>query len=114
MSRPRFPIGKFAIAIASLVAVVALIATSYEENLLIASVLALGVLTMFFRKGCARRDVVAFCIGAILGPSMEMIAIRGGAWQYARPSFFGIPLWLPLLWGLTAFAMQKITQWVVR
>jgi len=114
MSRPRFPVGKFAIAIASLVAVVTLIATSYEENLLITSVLVLSVLAILLRKGCSRRDVVAFCIGAILGPSMEVIAIRGGAWQYAHPSFFGIPLWLPFLWGLTAFAMQKITQWIVR
>ena len=40
-----------------------------------------------------------FVFAGIFGPLTEIICIKAGAWSYTTPSFLGIPLWLPLLWG---------------
>lgn len=37
--------------------------------------------------------------GALFGPLSEAFCIYYGLWNYAHPDFFGIPIWLPLVWG---------------
>ncbi len=49
-----------------------------------------------------RRSIIVYVTGFIFGPLAEMLAIRAGAWQYAVPSFSGIPIWLPFLWANAA------------
>ncbi len=63
--------------------------------------IALGFM-IFMRK---KRFVAVYAFGFIFGPLTEAFAIRTGAWQYAMPSFFGIPVWLPFLWGCAALIL---------
>ena len=50
------------------------------------------------------RDIMIFFIGAILGTTGEYICMKLGFWYYHFPFFrsFGLPVSLPLAWGLSA------------
>lgn len=48
-----------------------------------------------------KHGLMWFFIVGFLGPLSEILIIIGGAWFYAQPHFWGIPFWLPFLWGLT-------------
>ena len=106
------PWRKIAIALVVLAAIVAVIARFWTNNVVVFAVLLAATFAVFLRKGYRPADGVGFLLGAILGPSMEAILIRAGAWSYGNPSFLGIPIWLPLLWGLTIVALLRITAWV--
>jgi hypothetical protein len=57
------------------------------------------------------RDVlVLYLMGAIVGPCGEMIGASSGAWRYAEPTLLGIPLWLPLAWGLAAVLIRGVSE----
>jgi hypothetical protein len=47
----------------------------------------------------SRRLFFTYLFGFMLGPLAEVLAILAGAWTYTVPQFFGIPVWLPFLWG---------------
>lgn len=61
----------------------------------------------FWRK---KGDTAVYLVGAVLGPSTEIIATRLGIWTYAAPSFLNIPLWLPFAWGFAAVLFVRIAQ----
>ncbi len=67
---------------------------------------ALWIVAMIFWHD--QRDLMIFIVAAIAGPLGEIIAIRFGVWSYANPTFLGIPLWLPLLWGFFAMMLSKV------
>lgn len=52
-------------------------------------------------------ELLWFLIVGGMGAYAESLIIQtGGAWTYANPQFFGIPIWLPAIWGLTATALM--------
>lgn len=53
-------------------------------------------------KWKSKLALTIFIFGGLWGPICEMIAIKYGVWQYARPDFFNIPFWLFILWGMAA------------
>ncbi len=105
------PFQKVLLSLAALGILVTLIVTLWRSTVILGSVLMMLTLLLFLVSGNRARDAVPFCTGALLGPLMEAIVIRSGAWQYAQPTFAGIPLWLPFLWGLTAVFLMKISRW---
>ena len=56
----------------------------------------------------SREDVYLYIIVGISGALAELAAVGSGVWQYAMPDVRGIPLWLPLLWGIAGVFVQKI------
>lgn len=51
---------------------------------------------------------VLFVFGALFGTFAEVISIKYGVWNYAFPSFWGVPLWLFIVWGnAAAFLYQS-------
>lgn len=59
-------------------------------------------------------DVIYFIVAAALGPIGEIICIHYGTWSYTKPSLFGIPIWLPLVWGLAGILITRIARTIVR
>jgi len=49
-----------------------------------------------------------FFFGVIAGPIFEVVAINYGVWSYSIPSFFNIPFWLFILWGVAAAFIYQI------
>jgi hypothetical protein len=93
------------------------------------ALLALGVAVFFYQQplvAAALEAVLAFwalsvlrfrfwktfVIMAFFGPTMEMVAVRAGVWHYAQHTPLGIPLWLPILWGLAAMYAMHFAVWV--
>ena len=92
---------------------IALISLFYKNNLLLTGLLSVGVLIgmKFWHK---KHDIYFFAIGAIIGPVGEIIAIYFGAWQYANPSLLGIPIWLPIVWGLAMILVKRLAEVFVK
>lgn len=79
----------------------------WEQTIL--STLAIIVLYIL-RQTLAREkgDTAIYLTGAIMGTSLEIIAVRANIWQYTTPYFFGIPLWLPFAWGFVTVVIVRI------
>lgn len=88
------------------------LATLYRQSLLLAAVLVgLAVIVVLIapREG----DVVVLLGGAVLGPIAEIVAVRFGAWSYHTPDFLGVPIWLPIAWGLATLIIKRIGEGVL-
>lgn len=66
--------------------------------------ITLGFL-LHFKK---RRYIGVYLFGFLFGPLLEIAAIYFGAWQYTSPDFFGIPFWLPFVWGNAAITIASV------
>ena len=62
---------------------------------LILLILNVSVLFLLKSKVTTLNYLGAFMFGSI----SEIFAIYFGVWNYSIPSFFGIPIWLPFVWG---------------
>ena len=61
-------------------------------------------------------SIVLFWVAAVGGSMGEYICIQSGVWHYTRPFFaeFGVPLSLPLAWGLSANIILLLTRTSLR
>lgn len=53
-------------------------------------------------------DLIFFYVPLVLGPIGEVFCVRAGAWEYSQPAFLGLPIWLPLLWGLAGLVVARL------
>ncbi len=60
----------------------------------------------------AERDILLFVIGGVLGTLGEYICMKLGIWQYHYPFFgsIGLPISLPLAWGVSAVIVGRISR----
>lgn len=92
---------------------IALISLLWKDNILLTVLLLVGWL-FALKSWHKRHDVYFFLAGAVTGPIGEIVAINFGAWQYANPTFLGIPPWLPLVWGLGAVLIKRFAEIFVK
>ena len=85
----------------------------YQNNILLTVLLFVAWLfaLKFWHK---KHDAYFFIVGAIVGPIGEIVAISFGVWQYTNPSFLGIPIWLPLVWGLAVVLIKRVAEIFVK
>ena len=57
-----------------------------------------------------REDLLLFALCAVAGALAEAAAIAFGAWTYGFPNMIGIPLWLPLLWGVAGLFIKRMGE----
>ena len=88
---------------------IAAISLFYKNNLLLTVLLILAWLIgiKFWHK---KHDIYFLLAGAIIGPLGEIVCIHFGAWQYANPTFLGIPIWLPFVWGLAVVLIKRFAE----
>lgn len=86
---------------------VAAISLLYMNNLMLSVVLLAvwGAALKFWHK---KDDFVIFICGGIIGPIAEIVFVYFGVWQYANPTFLGIPVWLPLAWGFATILIVRV------
>lgn len=100
--RLAFDLLLFAIGIAALV-------MFYTDNIILSALLLANwaaILSVWRRKG----DAYFLIVGAAMGAIAEITAIHYDVWQYANPSFLGIPMWLPIAWGIIAVLIRRIAE----
>jgi 1,4-dihydroxy-2-naphthoate octaprenyltransferase len=96
------------ILILILPALCALLAVSFLWQSPVVLTLLLLCISSFYLYSGPKADIAFFIIGGIAGSVSEMIAMRTGAWSYADPTAFGIPMWLPVLWGIAGLFIIRL------
>lgn len=92
---------------------VAAVSLLYKNNLLLTFVILAGWLVAV-RLWHVKRDIYLFLSAAALGAAAEIIAVRFGAWQYSNPTLLGVPIWLPLLWGIAVVFIKRVADTLVK
>ena len=85
------------IAVSALTSVVLL----WKFNLVLTLILILLAVAMLIMNK-SKQEIKTFLVCALLGAMAEVVAITFGAWTYGNPNFVGIPIWLPILWGIAS------------
>jgi uncharacterized membrane protein YoaT (DUF817 family) len=80
----------------------------YRQNWVLLAVLCL-CLTAVLWQWHRRSDVVSLIVIASLGSMAEVVFVRFGVWQYANPSFLGVPIWFPIAFGLAGLVGQRLS-----
>ena len=92
--------------VALFLAVASFISALYTDVITL-TILILILLIITFKFDYRKDDLYHVIIGVIAGSLIEIICIYFGVWHYANPTFFSIPLWLPVAWGLAALAIKR-------
>jgi len=73
----------------------------------------LTILLIFLIK-YEKREVIIFCIGIILGIIIEIGGNLIYHLQYwSHGAFYGIPLWLPVFWGIAMVVFRRIGNFII-
>ena len=59
-----------------------------------------------------RSAVYIFIFAFVVGPVSEVFSLPYGAWIYANPQVFGVPVWLPFMWGIVALFLNRLSIYV--
>jgi hypothetical protein len=84
-------------------------AFTQEYPYLMVLILAIYVLCRlgFFH---AKWDWLFFLIGALLGPTIEILLISANLYHFSSPDFMGTPYALPLIWGIVTMSGRRIVN----
>jgi len=82
-------------------------------NVLLLSALGIVCIAMVFRFNRKKGDFYYLIFGMTFGPLAEVFCINAGAWTYTYPTFLGMPLWLPLAWGMAAVLFRRFADTVM-
>jgi hypothetical protein len=105
----RTAVKRFVQTLSFVVYGVATVSALWPRSLLLTAVLVLGSIVMLALQRDAE-EYVLYGVAAVTGAIAEVVAIYYGAWQYTAPDVAGIPYWLPVLWGMAAIAMKRMTE----
>ncbi|MEK6894569.1 MAG: hypothetical protein AABX10_03840 [Nanoarchaeota archaeon] len=56
----------------------------------------------------SKTTLIIFIFSGLFGATLEIIAIKFGAWNYTNSNFQGIPTWLFILWGETGAYFHQL------
>lgn len=68
------------------------------------SLLSVVILTKFTTK----REKILYAVCFVLGPIFDLTLVPRGVWSYGNPTLFGIPLWIPVAYGVGTVMIVKI------
>jgi hypothetical protein len=78
-------------------------------------ILALISILMLATIGWSWRIILLYFCTFILGPLAEYLAMHfTSQWSYANPFVFGIPLFLPFLWGNASLLIVGLNNFIGR
>jgi uncharacterized membrane protein YoaT (DUF817 family) len=61
-----------------------------------------------------KTDLYLYVTGVVGGFAMEIFIVNSTAWQYSTHTFFGVPLWTPLGWGMTVVLIRRFSDIFVK
>jgi len=99
----------------ALLAVLSLLFVSFHWNSPFSLTIALLAITatMILAGRHRKHDTILFLLAGAWGAISEVIAVNfGGAWYYSAPFKLGIPLWLPILWGIAGIFLVRLSDTV--
>lgn len=84
------------------------VALFYRHPIRLVGILVVIGICIWMVEGKKKEDVLLYALSGIFGVIAEVIAITTGTWQYAAPYMFGVPIWLPFLWGIAGLYMKRL------
>ncbi|MBS3158388.1 hypothetical protein J4206_03820 [Candidatus Woesearchaeota archaeon] len=75
--------------------------------LLTIAIISITIVMLAVRK--SKEDIIIYVICAALGAVAESIGVKAGAWTYYDTTLFGIPYWLPFVWGFAGVFVRRIS-----
>ena len=94
------------LAVVSIVVVVLLIGLFWENNFILTLFVA-AYTTFLLKIWHETEDLRCLIFVVIVGTASEIVSVSFGAWTYNNPSFLGIPIWLPLTWGIAVLCLRR-------
>lgn len=80
----------------------------WEHNILLTA-LFLAVTALVLMVRYEEGDIHAFILGTLVGLVVEIPGTTVSKYQsFARPTIYGIPIWLPFAWGYGLMMMKRI------
>jgi len=85
----------------------------WENNIIltISLILVSAFILIWFSS---REEKILYFACFILGPLFDLLLVPRGVWSYANPTFYGVPLWLPIAYGLGTVVIVKIGNSISR
>jgi len=68
----------------------------------------LALLAVFLSRHHRRVDLVTLLICGAIGPAAELWPVWSGAWSYESGPLFGLPIWLPVGYGVFGAALIHV------
>ena len=87
----------------------------FTQSEIIVSIFILTMAFIAYKIKYNKNEIKLFIIGIILGIIMEIggdLIFKMQYWENA--SFFGIPLWLPILWGYAFVFIIRIGNHIIK
>jgi hypothetical protein len=100
---------KFALNAALALATLFLTAVLWRYPLALIALLLVTAAAIFRIRPTASTAVV-YLTGFVFGPAAEAVSITTGAWEYDSTFVFGVPVWLPFVWGNAALFIQNMAE----
>ncbi len=86
------------------------VAFLFQTPLLVV-VMLLIIHSLYFVITKDRKESLIIYLGVgVLGASAELLCILTGAWEYSNTDTFGMPYWLPLVWGSAGLFMKDLSM----
>ena len=89
------------------IAGVASLCLFYQNNLLLTVLLLAGGIFLIGTGRKKQQTLLFFIAGGLIGVISEIAIVHFGVWSYSHPTFLGVPLWLPLAWGIGFVGIRK-------
>ncbi|MBI2656477.1 hypothetical protein HYX03_01945 [Candidatus Woesearchaeota archaeon] len=77
------------------------------KNNIVLTIALVFVSVFVLLKWTDKEGKFVYFAGFILGLLIELTLVPTGIWSYGNPTIFGIPLWLPLGYGIGAVVAIK-------
>jgi hypothetical protein len=107
--------GKNTLYIEVLLLIISMLLLGIVEQEIYITLLIVILIILTFLVEYHKKEFLLFFIGAFLGAVVEIGGNYLYKFQYSLSgSFFGIPLWMPLLWGYAFVFMRRIGNIVVK
>jgi uncharacterized membrane protein YoaT (DUF817 family) len=97
----------------ALIATFALILTLHRWPAILAATLLL-VWAVIFLSRHERHDLAFFLVGIAAGLVGEIAIVASGAWTYPPPTILGIPVWIPIAWGVVVLSIKRIATGILK
>lgn len=85
-----------------------LIIILFYHNILLACILLIFLTSYTLFRYDSKLVTVLFIFGLFFGTFAEIFSVYYGVWSYALPNFFGVPLWLFIVWGNAAIFIYRL------
>ena len=62
---------------------------------------------LLFLKRYSIQELKFFIYFGLAGGVAEIVAVYFNVWHYQNPNFFGVPIWLFVLWGIAGIYLGR-------